>query len=94
MMPPISHPRGFFFKRNIFCTTLYGIRQEKKGKTDCKDVMEYCSKKIKPIFRFMKMSFDIEIPPSVDVKQSYVIIVNHQHALDAYLFNQVKTLGY
>ena len=40
----------------------------------------------------MKMSFDIEIPSSVDVKQSYVIIVNHQHALDAYLFNQVKSL--
>jgi len=73
-------------------TWLYGIIQEMKGKADCKDVMEYCSKKIKPIFRFMKMSFDIEIPPSVDVKQSYVIIVNHQHALDAYLFNQVLPL--
>merc|ERR1712098_83884 len=47
---------------------------------------------IKPIFRFMKMSFDIDMPPSVDVNQSHVIILNHQHALDAYVFNQVLPL--
>ena len=38
----------------------------------------------------MKMSLDIEIPSSVDVNRSYVIILNHQHALDAYIINQVK----
>jgi len=71
-------------------TWLYGIRQERAdGKADPKKVMKYCSGLFKPIFRFLKLTFEIDIPDSIDMNASYVIILNHQHALDAYLLNQL-----
>jgi len=71
-------------------TWMFAIRQERKeGKADFKKVMEHCSGCFKPIFRFLKLKFDIDIPPSIDMDASYVVILNHQHALDAYLLNQM-----
>ena len=71
-------------------TWMFAIRQERKeGKADFKKVMEHCSGCFKPIFRFLKLKFDIDIPPSIDMDASFVVIINHQHALDAYLLNQV-----
>merc|ERR1711962_1835550 len=47
---------------------MFAIRQERKeGKADFKKVMEHCSGCFKPIFRFLKLKFDIDIPPSIDM---------------------------
>jgi len=71
-------------------TWMFALRQERKsGKANPKKVMEHCSGCFKPIFRFLKLTFDIDIPPSIDMDASYVVILNHQHALDAYLLNQL-----
>ena len=48
--------------------------------------MAHCSGLIKSIFLVLRIKFE------VDVNASYVIILNHQHALDAYLLNQLLPL--
>ena len=75
-------------------TWLYGIRQERLAKeygkkANPKLVMAYCSGLIKSIFPVLRIKFEVDIPKSVDVNASHVIILNHQHRLDAYLLNQV-----
>jgi len=76
-------------------TWIYAIRQERTDgkrlskKVMVRNTMKYCSGLFTPIFRFLKTSFQIEIPPSIDMDASYVILLNHQHALDAYLLNQL-----
>ena len=52
--------------------------------------MGHCSGLIKSIFPVLRIKFEIDIPKSVNINASYVIILNHQHALDAYLLNQVR----
>ena len=56
---------------------------------DPKLVMAHCSGLIKSIFPVLRIKFEVDNPNSVDVKAPYVIILNHQHSLDAYLLNQV-----
>jgi len=78
-------------------TWLYGIRQERLAKEDGKKadpklVMGHCSGLIKSIFPVLRIKFEIDIPKSVNINASYVIILNHQHALDAYLLNQLLPL--
>ena len=51
--------------------------------------MGHCSSLIKSIFPVLRIKFEVDIPKSVDVNASHVIILNHQHRLDAYLLNQV-----
>jgi len=59
-------------------TWMFALRQERKsGKANPKKVMEHCSGCFKPIFRFLKLTFDIDIPPSIDMDASYVVILNH-----------------
>ena len=72
-------------------TWVSALHQERQdgGKSDHKKVLALAAQHFRPIFKFLRLSYDIDIPPPIDMGASYVIIFNHQHALDAYLYSEV-----